>query len=238
MLRGLPFRQAILTGLCVVAVTSCSNPQAGTDQPQDSAATSERSSANPPPVLVTQRSMPAASTSFPTGHPSLRPSTANNSVTSARASSNKRSPDGTNGGATALEDALPASGAAAPVSATPPADAAIKSDVGSTFDNLEVVDTSLKGKLAVLRVGSDPSTNNLLSVFAGLKNKTSRPLALEVQTIYKNKAGDALNAGSWVPLTLKPHEETEYRSSSISTEADDFLVRVRRAQTDGGSGGN
>jgi len=237
MQRSLPFRQAILTVVCIVAVTGCSNPQAGTDPSQDAAATSDRASANPPPVLVTQRSLPAASTSFPTGHPSLRPSTADNPpvATSARASSAKRSANGASNG---LEDALPGAGAAAPASVPVPADAAIKNDAGSTFDNLELVDASLKGKLAVLRVGSDPSTNNLLAVFAGLKNRTAKPLALEVQTIYKDKSGAALNAGSWVPLTLKPHEETEYRSSSISTDADDFLVRVRRAQTEGGSGGN
>jgi len=102
-------------------------------------------------------------------------------------------------------------------------------DAGSSFDNLELVDASLNGKVAVLRVGSDPSANNLLSVFAGLKNKTEHRLALEVETIYKDKDGNALNAGSWIPLTLKPHEEREYRSASISADAVDFLVRVRRA---------
>jgi hypothetical protein len=34
-------------------------------------------------------------------------------------------------------------------------------------------------------------------------------------------------------MTLKPHEEAEYHSSSISTEAEDFLVRIRRASTTG-----
>jgi len=91
-----------------------------------------------------------------------------------------------------------------------------------------VVDASLKGKLAILRVGSEPTPNNLLSVFAGLKNRTAHPLALEVQTIYRDKAGNELNAGSWIPMTLKPHEETDYRSASISTEATDFLIRIRR----------
>jgi len=102
-------------------------------------------------------------------------------------------------------------------------------DADSSFDNLDVVDDSLKGKLAVLRVGSEPSANNLLSVFAGLKNKTVRRLNLEVQTIYKDQEGNALNAGSWIPMTLKPHEEREYRSTSITEEAVDFLIRVRRA---------
>jgi hypothetical protein len=103
------------------------------------------------------------------------------------------------------------------------------SDTDSSFDDLDVVDDSLKGKLAVLRVGSESSANNLLSVFAGLKNKTARRLNLEVQTIYKDQEGNALNAGSWIPMTLKPHEEREYRSTSITEQAVDFLIRVRRA---------
>jgi hypothetical protein len=103
------------------------------------------------------------------------------------------------------------------------------SDADSSFDNLDVMDDSLKGKLAVVRVGSEPSANNLLSVFAGLKNKTARRLSLEVQTIYKDQEGNALNAGSWIPMTLKPHEEREYRSTSITEAAVDFLIRVRRA---------
>ncbi len=113
-----------------------------------------------------------------------------------------------------------------------------RADLGSTFDNLEMADDSLKGKLAVLRVGSEPSPNDLLSVFAGLKNRTSQPLTFQVQTLYKDKTGNSLNGGSWISMTLKPHEETEYRSTSISAEAVDFLVRIRRASGDDSAGAN
>ncbi len=102
-------------------------------------------------------------------------------------------------------------------------------NTGSSFDNLEIVDTSLRGKLAVLRVGSGVGENNLLTVFVGLKNRTAHRLALEIETIYKDNMGQALNEGSWIVLVLKPHEQRDYRSSSISEEAVDFLVRVRRA---------
>jgi hypothetical protein len=104
------------------------------------------------------------------------------------------------------------------------------SDAGLTFDNLDVVDSTLRGKLAVLRVGSQPTANNLLSVFVGLKNKTAHQLDLEVQTIYKDKDGQPLNEGSWIPVSLKMHEETEYHSASISEGAVDFVVSVRHAK--------
>jgi hypothetical protein len=99
----------------------------------------------------------------------------------------------------------------------------------SSFDNLDIVDSGLNGKLGVERVGSEVGENNLLTVFAGLKNKTGRQLNLQIETIYKDKDGNALNAGSWIPFTLSAHAEKEYRSSAISEAASDFLVRVRRA---------
>jgi hypothetical protein len=103
-------------------------------------------------------------------------------------------------------------------------------DAGSNFDNLDLVDAGLKGKVAVMRVGSQLADNNLLSVFAGLKNRTEHRLDLEVETIYKDKAGNALNAGSWILVSLKAHQDQEYRSTSISSDAVDFLIRVRRAK--------
>lgn len=108
-----------------------------------------------------------------------------------------------------------------------------KNEADANFDSLEVVDASLKGKLAVLRVGSEPTQNKLLSVFAGLKNRTSKSLPLEIQTLYKDKLGNPLNAGSWIPMTLKPNEEAEYHSASISSDAADFLIRIRRAPATG-----
>ena len=102
-------------------------------------------------------------------------------------------------------------------------------DLGFNFDNLEVLDPSLKDSLAILRIGAEPKETKLLSVFTGMKNKTGQKLSLEVQTIYKDRAGNPLNTGTWVPMTLKPHQMTEYRSASLSVEASDFLVRIRRA---------
>ena len=108
-------------------------------------------------------------------------------------------------------------------------------DQDTNFDNVEMADGSLKGKIAVLRVGTEPSPNNLLSVFVGLKNKTDGPLTLEIETIYKDNDGKPLNSGSWVAIAFKPHEEREYRSTSISQAFDNdsmnahFLIRIRRA---------
>ena len=104
------------------------------------------------------------------------------------------------------------------------------SGAATAFDNVELVNSNLVGKLAILRVGSNRTEANLLSVFVGLKNKTEHVLQVEVQTIYKDTSGQALTegAGNWIPMKLKPHEEAQYRSVAISEDATDFLVHIRR----------
>jgi hypothetical protein len=116
----------------------------------------------------------------------------------------------------------------APVTASP--DDSGSSDNSTGFDNVELVNPNLAAKLGILRVGSSRTDADLLSVFVGLKNKTAHALEVEVQTIYKDKTGQALTegAGSWIPMKLKPHEEAQYRSVAISEDATDFLVRIRR----------
>ena len=104
-------------------------------------------------------------------------------------------------------------------------------DAGFDFTNVEIVDDSLKNKVELLRIGSRRGTNNLLAVFAGLKNATGHKLSLEVETVYKDKGGHELNKGSWIRIALKAHEENDYRSSAITEEAVDFVIRVRRPLT-------
>jgi hypothetical protein len=117
----------------------------------------------------------------------------------------------------------------APVTTSP--GAAGSSDTSTAFDNVELVNANLADKLGILRVGSSRTDGDLLSVFVGLKNHTGRVLEVEVQTIYKDKSGQALTegSGSWIPMRLKPHEEAQYRSVAISEDATDFMVRIRRA---------
>jgi hypothetical protein len=103
------------------------------------------------------------------------------------------------------------------------------SDTEADFNNIEIVDSSLEPRLDVARIGSRRGSNNLLAVFAGLRNKTAHKLELEIETIYKDPSGNALNTGSWIRFTLAPHDEKDYRSAAISEGAVDFLIRVRLA---------
>jgi hypothetical protein len=122
-------------------------------------------------------------------------------------------------------------------SAPAPESASDSTATSYDFDNLEVISPDLKGQLAVLRVGSERTDSNLLTVFTGLKNRSGHSLPIEVQTVYRDKDDNSLSDGraSWIPMTLKPHEETQYRSVALSEDATDFMVRIRRAPDPGDS---
>jgi hypothetical protein len=97
-------------------------------------------------------------------------------------------------------------------------------------NNLDIVDDVLKPKLDLTHIDAQRSRNNLLVVTLGLSNKTGHKVDLDVETVYKDKSGNELNTGSWIPFTLQPHGDLNYRSSSISEAAVDFLIRVRKAR--------
>jgi hypothetical protein len=120
--------------------------------------------------------------------------------------------------------------AALSVALLTPIHAAAPADSEAGFDNVDVLDASLNSQLSVVRVGSQRTNMNLLSIFASLKNMTAHSLTIQAQTLYKDGDGNWLDGGKagWLTLELKPHEELEYRSASLSEEAQDFLVRIRR----------
>jgi hypothetical protein len=189
-------------------VTGCTNEHPGPTLPSAEEAASVPAAASPSPAART-------------AHPGASTAASSTAVASSAGPLPQSAP--------AVSAVPPSSGEDATAGLYPEGVSAV-ADTGSGFDNIEVIDTSLKTKLSILRVGSQPTANHLLSVFAGFKNKSAGLLELEVQTIYKDKTGAALNAGSWIPVNLTPREETEYHSTSISPDAVDFLVRVRLAQ--------
>jgi len=97
-------------------------------------------------------------------------------------------------------------------------------------NNIDIVDDVLKPKLDLVHVEAQRGRNNLLVVTLSLSNKTGHKVDVEMETVYKDKSGDELNTGSWIPFTLQPHGDLNYRSSSISEAAVDFLIRVRKAR--------
>jgi hypothetical protein len=107
--------------------------------------------------------------------------------------------------------------------------ASAPADTSSGFENVDLLDGTLTGKLGVIDVGSNRSTDNLLNVCATLKNITGHTLKIEAQTLYRDASGNWINGGraGWITLEIKPRGELAYRSASLTDEAQDYLVRVR-----------
>jgi hypothetical protein len=95
--------------------------------------------------------------------------------------------------------------------------------------HIDLVDPALDRRLEVVNIDATRGGNNLLAITATLRNKTGARLSIAVETIYRDKQGSDLNAGTWLHLTLGPHEVHKYRSSAIAEAAVDFLIRVRPA---------
>jgi hypothetical protein len=208
------FRQAVLGGAFVVLLSGCVRLDASKLPADDN---SSLPSGQPLPGATSPVSTTSSQPAQPAGDSSV--ATTNQAVKTAPPK------------VSAHSDTTLATSSGDAVAVKPPDASA--DDTGSSFDNLELVDAGLSRKLAVLRVGSDRTASNLLSIYAGLKNKTGHVLEIEAQTIYKDKSDTALNdgKGSWIPMQLKAREQTEYRSVSLSPDAVDFMVRIRLKPT-------
>lgn len=240
------FRQMFAAGIAIIALTGCQHISPGGSGDFDSlpsgqplAPPPQATSFPPPPA-----SPPAPMVSKTAPEPKVTPSPKTAPVTTPGPAATPVVSTALPVAKTAKKSKQPAPAAEVTPSPTPKPAATKLKPVGDpsadkpgsaaegsdTFENLELVDSSLGSKLAVTRVGSDRTPINMLSVYAGLKNKTAKPLQIEVQTIYKDSSDTPLSGfhGSWIPIKLKPHEETVYRSVSISADAVDFMIRVRK----------
>jgi len=175
------------------------------------------------------------------------PSTSNNSTDSdgslpspdgavstgpAPASTASALPDTGNGSTVPVADAP----AAAPETANMPVPAAaptVSSATPGSTHRVEVVSSSLHGKLTVSRINSSRATG-LLAVSAEMRNRTSHRLEIQVQTVFKDQTGLALTnqEGSWETVTMKAHQETPYQATASSAQAAEFLIRLRVPQAE------
>ena len=69
---------------------------------------------------------------------------------------------------------------------------------------------------------------NLLEVQARLRNRTEKPLQVEVQTVFKDKQGFSVNViTTWHRLIFEPNETKTYVVNSLNAKARRFTIRVR-----------
>ena len=100
-------------------------------------------------------------------------------------------------------------------------------NVTAALDKVEILDASLKPKLTFQRMSSHRAPNKLLDVSVNVHNNTGNVVLFEAETIFKDKDGTPLNKGSCIDFSLKPYDEIDYRSTSISEKAVDFTICLR-----------
>ncbi len=111
-------------------------------------------------------------------------------------------------------------------------------DSDSDFDGVHFVDKKLAGLIKVERVNTELSPMKLLTVYVAFKNKTHKAIDIQVQTNYADVDKKPLSGeDSWIDLTLKPREESEYCSVALSADARSYLVQVRLEPPDGSGQG-
>ena len=128
---------------------------------------------------------------------------------------------------------------AKPKPKTPPSDNSSSSSnddpqEGPGFDGVAYIDKKLSSLITVEKVNNELSPMKLLTVYVDIRNKTRKPLELQVQTMYEDTSRNLVSSdNSWIEFPLKPHELQEYCSVALSQNARSYLVRIRLEPADG-----
>lgn len=82
--------------------------------------------------------------------------------------------------------------------------------------------------LRVVRVDAQRVSGGLLRVWVTLRNTRKEPLWVEVRTTFLDKDGHPLDQTNWHPVQLAARTVTDYTCTSLSRDAADYQVVVRR----------
>ena len=105
---------------------------------------------------------------------------------------------------------------------------------GADVENREVIvllTKTLQDQIAVEGQQAKWNKANLLEVRARLRNRTEKPLQVEVQTVFKDQKGFSVNdVSAWQRLIFEPNETKTYHVNSMTSNARRFTVRVREVR--------
>ena len=92
-----------------------------------------------------------------------------------------------------------------------------------------IMDRDLYWPLKIVTNKAERETDGRLRVIVVMKNDLKRPLALQVQTVFKDASGTSTrDETNWEPIVIPGGATDTYRVSSGNAKADDFVVRIRR----------
>ena len=81
--------------------------------------------------------------------------------------------------------------------------------------------------LRVAKVIPERLPNNKLKIYCELLNRSSNDLNIQVQTAFKDSMGRIVEETPWQTFMMSALAGNEYTVTSVRTDVDDYLVRMR-----------
>lgn len=98
-------------------------------------------------------------------------------------------------------------------------------------ESVVVLTSKLRDTIAVESQRAKWSPANLLEIQARLRNRTEKPVQVEVQTVFKDADGFSTNDNTvWTRMLFEPNETKIYRVNSLNTKARRFTIRIRETE--------
>lgn len=97
-------------------------------------------------------------------------------------------------------------------------------------DAIVVLSGSLAGKISIERHETRRDLEDRMEVFANVRNRTHFPQAVDIQTVFKDYRGMAIDDTAWKRLNLGPNETQTYSVKSIDSKPSRYTVRLRQGQ--------
>ena len=92
-----------------------------------------------------------------------------------------------------------------------------------------IMDSDLYWPLKIVTSKAERETDGRLRVTVVMKNDLKQPLALQVQTVFKDASGISTgDETNWEPIVIPGGATDTYRMVSGNAKADNFVVRIRR----------
>ncbi len=96
-------------------------------------------------------------------------------------------------------------------------------------ERIVLLDYNSRWRLRIVRHAVERDNNNLLTVKLGIENSKNKDDIVDIQTIFKDKDGFELEQTNWEPVLLHRRKVTDYTVTSLSAQAADYTVLVRKS---------
>jgi hypothetical protein len=97
-----------------------------------------------------------------------------------------------------------------------------------------ILDKNLRKALAIEKVKSGRTINQMLFAEAHLRNRSNTEITVQAQTVYRDAQGNPLNPealaqepGSWTVLVIPIKSSVPYRSQSLNPVAQNATIELR-----------